>query len=98
MIHQLPGYIILTAVCVFVYFVNSINLKKNRAIYSRAAMLALLEKRKQENSVSDEELSEAVENYNRCATEFNNTISSGAGAAVNRILRYPLFETNSGQE
>ena len=99
MIHQIPGFIIITAVCVFIYLINAINLKKNRTIYCRATMLALIARHQQEpDSVPEEELSDAIGKYNQAAEDFNNTVSSGTGAVLNRILRYPLFETHSSQE
>ena len=93
MIQQLPGYIFLAIVIAFIYYVNSINLKKNRAIHCRAVMLHL--KAKFENdpeSTTAEDVANAVRQYNDCAAVFNESISGTLGAVLNVLLRYPEFE------
>ena len=95
---SLPGYILLAIVIAFIYYVNSINLKKNRAIHARAIMLNLKSKREgAPDSVSEEDVANAVANYDAAAELFNASISSGAGAILNVILRYPKFEKVSDQ-
>ena len=98
MANNLISYIFLGIVVVFIFLVNSINLKKNRAIHARAIMLNLKSKREgAPDSVSAEDVANAVANYDAAAELFNASISSGAGAILNVILRYPKFEKVSDQ-
>ena len=98
MANNLISYIFLGIVVVFIFLVNSINLKKNRAIHARAIMLNLKSKREgTPDSVSEEDVANAVANYDAAAELFNDSISSGAGAILNVILRYPKFEKVSDQ-
>jgi hypothetical protein len=92
MIQQLPGFILIAIVAAFIFMVNSINLKKNRAIHLRAVMLHLENRSRSGEEVSEEELFKAVSEYNSAAEEFNISITSGAGSVLNMMLRYPLFE------
>lgn len=93
MVHQLYGYVILAIIIVFIFVVNTINLKKNRAIHSRAVMLHLKAKHDEDpEAYSAEDLASAVRIYNLNAEAFNRSISSGFGAMLNALLRYPLFE------
>ena len=94
MIHQIPSYIFLAVIIAFIYFVNSINLKKNRAIHARSVMLHLKAKYEENpDGISAEEIEKAIEQYTACAESFNEAISSSPGALLNVILRYPRFET-----
>lgn len=98
MANNLISYIFLGIVVVFIFLVNTINLKKNRAIHARAIMLNLKSKREgAPDSVSEEDVANAVANYDAAAELFNASISSGAGAILNVILRYPKFEKVSDQ-
>ena len=93
MANNLISYIFLGIVVVFIFLVNSINLKKNRAIHCRAVMLHL--KAKFENdpeSTTAEDVANAVRQYNDCAAVFNESISGTMGAVLNVLLRYPEFE------
>ena len=98
MANNLISYIFLGIVVVFIFLVNTINLKKNRVIHARAIMLNLKSKREgAPDSVSEEDVANAVANYDAAAELFNASISSGAGAILNVILRYPKFEKVSDQ-
>ena len=93
MANNLISYIFLGIVVVFIFLVNSINLKKNRAIHCRAVMLHL--KAKFENdpeSTTAEDVANAVRQYNDCAAVFNESISGTMGAVLNVLLRSPEFE------
>lgn len=98
MIQQLPGFILIVVVAMFIFMVNSINLKKNRAIHLRAVVLHLKNRlQSEESEVTEEELEKAVSEYNSAAEEFNLSITSGAGAVLNKMLRYPLFELQDSE-
>ena len=98
MANNLISYIFLGIVVVFIFLVNTINLKKNRVIHARAIMLNLKSKREgAPDSVSEEDVANAVANYDAAAELFNASISSGVGAILNVILRYPKFEKVSDQ-
>ena len=96
---NIASYIFLGVVIAFIYLVNSINLKKNRAIHARAVMLNLKGKHSSSpESVSADDLQSATDAYNAAAIEFNASITAGAGAFLNVILRYPEFEPVCEQE
>ncbi|MBQ4315384.1 MAG: hypothetical protein IJW08_08180 [Lentisphaeria bacterium] len=93
MIQHIPGYILIFCVGAFIFMVNSINLKKNRAIASRANMIGIKAAAEEENSgVSAGDVKQAVAKYNECAAIFNDSITSPFGSILNRMLKYPLFE------
>ena len=98
MIHQLPGFILIAIVAVFIFMINSINLKKNRAIHLRAVMLHLKNRIQNGEDVPEEEFVKAVSEYNSAAGEFNFSITSGAGSVLNKILRYPVFELQESEK
>ena len=99
MANNIVSYIFLGAVVAFIFMVNSINLKKNRAIHARAVMLNLKDKHeKNPDDVHEEDLCKAVQSYNDAADGFNAAISSGVGAVLNLLLRYPTFETVRDEE
>ena len=93
MIQQLPGFILIAIVAAFIFMVNSINLKKNRAIHLRAVMLHFKNRIEDgTEEVAEEDFEKAVREYNQAAEEFNFAITSGVGTVLNKMLRYPLFE------
>lgn len=93
MIHQIPSYIFLTVIIAFIYFINSINLKKNRAIHSRAVMLSLKAKYEENlENITAEDVEKATRQYNENAALFNHAVSTPPGSLLNTILRYPNFE------
>ena len=99
MANNIVSYIFLGVVVVFIFMINSINLKKNRAIHARAVMLNLKDKHeKNPDGITDEELGKAVQAYNDAASEFNAAISSGVGTILNVMLRYPEFEIVSVED
>ena len=99
MLQQIPGYIILAMVIAFIFQVNSINLKKNRAIHNRAVMLNKKARHAEKpEEISSGDVSAAVHTYNLSAQEFNDSISSGVGSVLNFLLRYPAFEICSEDE
>lgn len=99
MANNIVSYIFLGAVVVFIFMINTINLKKNRAIHARAVMLNLKDKHeKNPDDIAGEELDKAIQSYNDAAAEFNAAISSGIGTVLNVLLRYPEFELVSVED